>query len=211
MARPRAADYDAKRETILEKSAELFARAGYDGTSLADIAKACGTSKALLYHYYENKEALLSDIIRAHLQELVDVVREARGAAGEPRARLEALVRALLEAYRDADAQHVIQINEMGRLPKEIQDELKAMERELVVHAKEAILEVNPALAARPELVKPVTMSLFGMMNWSFMWFKPSKGMSREQYAGLLTTLIAEGSTAAVGRDAGGGPSTRAG
>lgn len=199
MARPRAADYDAKRETILKKSAELFARAGYDGTSLTDIAKACGTSKALLYHYYENKEALLSDIIRAHLQELVDVVREARSTAGTARERLEALVRATLEAYRDADAEHVIQINEMGRLPKETQDELKAMERELVVHAKEAIVEANPSLAARPELVKPVTMSLFGMMNWSFMWFKPSKGMSREQYAGMLTTLIAEGSRALTG------------
>lgn len=196
MARPRAADYDAKRATILKKSAELFARAGYDGTSLSDIAKACGTSKALLYHYYANKEALLSDIIRDHLQELVDVVREARAIQGPPAERLEALVRALLEAYRDADAEHVIQINEMARLPKEAQDELKAMERELVVHAKEAILEVNPSLATRPELVKPVTMSLFGMMNWSFMWFKPSKGMSREHYAALLTTLIAEGSKA---------------
>ena len=196
MARPRAADYDAKRETILKKSAELFARAGYDGTSLTDIAKACGTSKALLYHYYANKEALLTDIIRDHLQELVDVVREARAFEGSPRDRLEALVRALLEAYRDADHEHVIQINEMARLPKEAQDELKAMERELVAHAKEAILAVNPSLAERPELIKPVTMSLFGMMNWSFMWFKPSKGMSREQYAGLLTTLIAEGSQA---------------
>ncbi len=198
MARPRAADYDAKRETILKKSAELFARAGYDGTSLTDIAKACGTSKALLYHYYANKEALLTDIIREHLQELVDVVREARGIEGDARTRLEALVRALLEAYRDADAEHVIQINEMGRLPKETQDMLKGMERELVAHAKEAILAVNPAVAERPELVKPLTMSLFGMMNWSFMWFKPSKGMSREQYAALLTTLIAEGSKALV-------------
>jgi len=196
VARPRAADYDAKRETILKKSAELFARAGYDGTSLTDIAKACGTSKALHYHYYANKEALLSDIIRDHLQELVDVVREARTVEGSPRERLEALVKALLEAYRDADHEHVIQINEMARLPKEAQDELKAMERELVAHAKEAILAVNPALGERAELVKPVTMSLFGMMNWSFMWFKPSKGMTREQYAGLLTTLIAEGSKA---------------
>lgn len=199
MARPRAADYDAKRETILKKSAELFARAGYDGTSLTDIAKACGTSKALLYHYYENKEALLSDIIRDHLQELVDVVREARGQEGTPRERLEGLVRALLEAYRDADHEHVIQINEMGRLPKETQDMLKGMERELVGHAKEAILAVNPSLADRPELVKPITMSLFGMMNWSFMWFKPSKGMSREQYAALLTTLVADGSKSLVG------------
>lgn len=199
MARPRAADYDAKRVTILEKSAELFARAGYDGTSLNDIAKACGTSKALLYHYYANKEALLSDIIRVHLEDLVDCVREARSVEGSPRDRLRGLVTALLEAYRDADAEHVVQINEMGRLPAEEQAMLKGMERELVRHATEAILAVNPAVADRPELVKPLTMSLFGMMNWSFMWFKPSKGMSRAQYAEMLTTLVAEGSKALVG------------
>jgi len=65
MARTRAQDYDAKRLVILHKSAELFAQYGYSGTSITMIADACGVSKALLYHYYPDKEAVLFDILSA--------------------------------------------------------------------------------------------------------------------------------------------------
>ncbi len=39
----------------------------------------------------------------------------------------------------------------------------------------------------------PVTMSLFGMMNWVYMWFKEGGPISREDYARVATTLILEG------------------
>ena len=68
------------------------------------IAAACGVSKALLYHYYEDKEALLFDVIRVHLQELLEVVRDADQHARSPRGAAADLVGALLDAYRDADA-----------------------------------------------------------------------------------------------------------
>jgi hypothetical protein len=39
----------------------------------------------------------------------------------------------------------------------------------------------------------PVTMSLFGMMNWVYMWFRDGGRISREDYADVATTLILEG------------------
>ena len=105
MARTRAQDYDEKRGAILKGAAKLFAERGYSGASVKMIADACGMSKALLYHYYTDKEELLFDILETHLEGLVSVVE---GAAeedeAEPRARLERLCAALLEAYRDAGA-----------------------------------------------------------------------------------------------------------
>jgi len=59
MARSRAKDYDDKRLVILHRSAQLFAESGYVGTSMNAIADACRVSKALLYHYYPDKEAIL--------------------------------------------------------------------------------------------------------------------------------------------------------
>ena len=64
MARPRSADHGIKRRAILDRSAALFARNGYDRTAMAEVAAACGVSKALLYHYYDSKDALLFDILR---------------------------------------------------------------------------------------------------------------------------------------------------
>src|ERR687894_3302707 len=146
MARTRANDYDEKRRAILDRSAELFAEHGYDRASMSKIAEACGVSKANLYHYYKDKEELLFDVIRFHLEELLEVVEAADSPNLSPEDRLRALVGALLEAYRDADAQHKVQINNLGLLPPARQAELKDMERELVRILADAVVGIAPQL-----------------------------------------------------------------
>ena len=74
MARTRAKDYDDKRDAMLHQAAVVFARDGYDRASMAQLAAECGVSKALLYHYYASKEALLFAIVESHLSDLVDAV-----------------------------------------------------------------------------------------------------------------------------------------
>ncbi|MEP4560021.1 MAG: helix-turn-helix domain-containing protein, partial [Nitratireductor sp.] len=87
MARSRAKDYDDKRRALLHQAALTFARDGYDRASMASLAADCGVSKALLYHYYASKEALLFDIINTHLEALVDAVEAADRPLAEPRQR----------------------------------------------------------------------------------------------------------------------------
>lgn len=196
MARTRAQDYDAKRQVILQKSAKLFAQFGYSGTSIAMIAEACGVSKALLYHYYPDKEAVLFDILSSHLDELIASVEAAVEAAPE-NGRIRAIACALLEAYRDADAEHQIQIANLKLLPADRQESLRALERRLVTLLADAIAAELPEIGRGP-LLKPVTMSAFGMLNWHYLWFREGKGLSRNDYATLVTGLIKSGATGAV-------------
>ncbi len=193
MARPRAEDYDDKRKAILKTSAELFAEHGFDRTSMNQIAQGCGVSKALLYHYYANKDALLYDIIRDHLDELIQGVEAAQGGDSHPEKRLRDYVAALLDAYRDANAEHKIQINEMKRLSPDQQEELKAKERHLVRLFAEAISDAVPEIGKGSMLLKPVTMSLFGMVNWHYLWFRDGGPVSREDYADISTTILLNG------------------
>ena len=192
MARTRASNYDEKRLAILNRSAELFSEHGYDRASMNKIAEACGVSKANLYHYYKDKEGLLFDVIRFHLKELLDVIEEANHPDLPAEERLRDLVGALLEAYRDADSQHNVQISSMRFLPPKRQTELKGMEREMVEIFSNAILGVAPHLKGS-KMLKPVTMSLFGMINWHYLWFKSTGTVSRADYADLVTKLIADG------------------
>jgi TetR/AcrR family transcriptional regulator len=198
MARPKSADHDDKRRAILRRSAKLFAQNGYDRTSMAEVASATGVSKALLYHYYTGKEALLFDILQAHLQDLMDAVRVVDTKLA-PRARLRALIGAVLGAYRDADDEHKIQINELRKLPIARKKELVALERSLVSIFADAVAAAVPTIANRSVLLKPVTMSLFGMMNWHYMWFREKGPVSREDYADMVTTLLIEGAQALGG------------
>ncbi|MBY8915838.1 TetR/AcrR family transcriptional regulator [Nitratireductor rhodophyticola] len=193
MARTRAKDYDDKRDAMLHGAARIFARDGYDRASMNQLATELGVSKALLYHYYTSKEALLFDIIETHLQELVEAVEEADRPGAPPQERLEGLVTALLEAYRDADNEHRVQLSGLQLLPDTQQEELKALERRLVAIFAEAIRQMNPdAFDSRP-LLKPATMSLFGMLNWFYMWFREDRGISRQDYAKLATHLLVSG------------------
>jgi TetR/AcrR family transcriptional regulator len=190
LARTRAKDYDDKRAAILRGAARAFADGGYERTSMATLAGACGVSKALLYHYYDSKDALLSDILRSHLGALVEVVEAV--PEGPPEARLRALIAALLEAYRDADAEHRVQSDAMGSLPEEAQAKLRALQRRLVNAFANAVRAVNPELAGSPRL-KPATMALFGMLNWFYMWWREGGPVSREDYADMVATLFLDG------------------
>jgi AcrR family transcriptional regulator len=198
MARTRANDYDRKRQGILSRSAILFAEHGYTGTSITMIAEACGVSKALMYHYYSSKDAVLFDLLEDHLQNLVTVVEAAAQSAGKPEEKLFAISAALLEAYRGADAEHQVQISSLKLLPPAQQETLKEMERKLVVIVSDAIADAIPHAAKKRHLLKPLTMSLFGMLNWHYLWFRDGKGITREKYARMVTSLILAGAEGAM-------------
>ncbi|MCC7430188.1 TetR/AcrR family transcriptional regulator [bacterium] len=52
-----------KKEAIKRVAYDLFVRFGFSKTSMEDIAKQCGISKALLYYYYVNKEAIFEEVL----------------------------------------------------------------------------------------------------------------------------------------------------
>ena len=198
MARTRANDYDKKRQGILGRSAALFAEHGYTGTSITMIAEACGVSKALMYHYYSSKDAVLFDLLEDHLQNLVTAVEAASQSAGEAEEKLYAISAALLEAYRGADAEHQVQISSLKLLPPAQQEVLKEMERKLVVIVSDAIAAAIPHAAKKRQLLKPLTMSFFGMLNWHYLWFRDGKGITREKYARMVTGLVLAGAEEAM-------------
>lgn len=198
MARTRAHDYDEKRQAILHRTAELFARHGFTGASITMIAEACGMSKALLYHYYRDKEAVLFDILSDHLATLIAAVEEAAAETQSARDRLHAIVGALLESYRDADAEHQVQITSLKLLPDDKQERLKEMERTLVRIFSDVLAQAVPQAAGDRALLMPLTMSLFGMLNWHYLWFREGKGLSRADYAKLATEMVLSGAANAV-------------
>lgn len=196
MARPRASDHDEKRRAILEQSASLFARHGYDRASLSMLAEACGMSKALLYHYYTDKSELLFDIIRTHLEHLLAVTAVGDGVRPhDPRSHLQRLAETLLEAYHQADSKHHVQISQLQFLPELQQAALKAMQRKLVDRFAMAIAPCLAPGLDQDALLKPLTMSLFGMLNWHHLWFRENGPMTRSGYARLAVALVVEGAT----------------
>ena len=193
MARTRAADFEEKQRGILDKAAQVFAEQGMEKASMSQIATVAQVSKALLYHYYPSKDALIFAIIMTHLEELDAAIEAADDPALPPQARLRQLVGTVLEAYRGADNQHKVQLNATAALSDAQKAEITAMERTIVRRFSTVLDQINPGLNSKERpLLMPVTMSLFGMMNWVYMWFRDGGRISRDDYADVATTLILE-------------------
>jgi AcrR family transcriptional regulator len=118
MARPQSPDYDKRREAIVEAAASLYARRGFQGASVSDLAKACGTSKALIYHYFPSKDDILYEVMASHLDGLVDAVDDVM-QVGDARERLRALTFAFMRLYVGAQHSHKVLLNELDNLPPE--------------------------------------------------------------------------------------------
>ena len=89
MARTRAQDFDEKQRGILDLAAAVFADKGMEKASMSQIAAHAQVSKALLYHYYPSKDALIFAIIVTHLEELDAAIAAADDPKLEPPDRLQ--------------------------------------------------------------------------------------------------------------------------
>jgi len=185
MPRGIARDHDEKRAALRKGAARYFARHGYDRASMTGAARECGVSKALLYHYYDSKESLLFDILHGHLSDLADRVTHAR-AQGVP-----GLIRVILAVYEDADAEHKLQIDALATLPPDLQTPLIALQRRLVGTMSDAVARERPGLTG--DRLRAVTMSVFGILNWFYMWHRPGKGLTRADYAALAADFVSGG------------------
>lgn len=194
MARTIAKDHDQKREQILKMAAKVFADQGFDRASMTLLAKECGISKANIYHYYDSKDAILYDILETYLRELRDRICNVDLDGLNPEQKLRKAVREILFAYQGADDEHRVQISGMSALTEEQQKRLRGYQLDLVNFVRDILLEMSPgSFDGAKDKLRGATMSVFGMLNWYYMWNTGAGAKAREDYADLVSTLTMHG------------------
>ena len=190
MARVRdPAGYDGQREMILSNAAQLFAQRGYAGTSMNEVAAACGVSKATLYHYVRDKHDLAVRIAEEHVQRLEAVVEQVMREHSTPEARLAALIRSFVAEYAVAQNAQRVLTEDVRFLREEDQARIVGVERRVVAAFARTIAEVRGE-AASSKLGKPMAMLLFGMINWMFTWMKPNRELDHEAIGEIVSDLF---------------------
>ena len=190
MPRAVARDHDAKREAILKGAARVFAREGFARASMAQVAEECGVSKANLYHYHSGKDALLFDILDSYLSALRDRIC-GLDLPEAPRKALITVLTEILLAYDGMDDEHRIQTEGMAALPPEQQAVLKGYQRDLVRRMEDVLKMAAPDLEGIP--LREATMSVFGMLNWFYMWSPGADVIARHRYAHTVAALTLGG------------------
>ncbi|MEN9761515.1 MAG: hypothetical protein RI906_1341 [Pseudomonadota bacterium] len=192
MARPRASDYDAQRQRIIERAVSAFARIGYPSASMAMLAQACGTSKAGLYHYFDSKQSLLFEALDRYTRRLDETVKAVDVRKLSPQAALSQTLRVLMQEYQHSHAYHTALLNDVKFLAPDQATLIRRQERAVVDHIASVLEAAAPGrIDARHRTV--VTMALLGMINFTFAWLKPGGAVSHDEFAELASDLWLRG------------------
>lgn len=176
--------------TILDKACMLFARKGYDGTSLTDIAEAAGLTRAAVYYYFKNKEALLEAIIDDNSRQPVErSLKIRREMASSPTEQLHEFVRMHVQSILGRQVQmKMINVTETA-LPEELSRKHQAAKRAFLEEFREIIRLGIQAGEFRPVDDRLAAFGVIGMGAWSVQWFNPEGELSAEEIACQIADL----------------------
>ncbi|HEY2978316.1 MAG TPA: TetR/AcrR family transcriptional regulator, partial [Burkholderiaceae bacterium] len=124
-----------------------------------------------------------------HVSRLVELVRETIAEESDPEVRLKLMIRRFVEAYAEARHEHRVLTQDVKFLAGAGKARVLAREREVVAAFADTIALLRPEAGAE-NLHKPLTMLLFGMINWMFTWLKPDGELTYEAMAPVVTELF---------------------
>jgi len=193
MPRVRADDYDNKKSKILDAAASLFADRGYAGSRMDEIAKACGVSKSMLYHYFKKKEDVLADILQEHVSRLIESIKKhvAHGSGTDKMEYFRGFIEVYLNPSGQSRASHVVALHDMRYLTAQQRKRQVKLERQLL-ELVENILQQMRAGDTRTDY-RVSAFLLIGMLNWVELWYDESGQMSANKFYERITRLFLTG------------------
>lgn len=178
--------YDRRRQRAVHQAAKVFAKRGYDQTTMQELASTMGLATGALYHYFGAKEQLLRAICDQLMEPLLERARELAAVDAPAREQLRALVRlwvAHVVEHRDhmlvfQQERHVIETGPAWRGVRASRKEFERLVAELLARAQVATERPLGLLA------------LLGMVNHTAQWYRPRGSLSPEQIADGYVDLV---------------------
>ena len=163
MATPLVQRGSGRRGQILAVAAELFAKHGYHGVSIADLGAAVGVSGPALYRHFEGKEALLAEMLIGISEHLLAGGQERAAVGGGPQEVLVALVEFQADfALREPEL-IVVQDRDLANLPAGARHQVRQLQRRYVEIWVDTLSKLHPGLS--DEAARVAAHGAFGLLN----------------------------------------------
>ncbi len=166
---------------ILETAARLICARGYEGTSIQDIAEACGLTKAGLYHHIRSKEHLLLQIMDYGMDVFEELVLSQVAPIADPLERLKACMeKNVLLMTHGWSKEVTIILHEHATLTGEARAHINARKKRYVRFLEAAFDEAVRARRIRPVDKTVAAFAFLGMVLWIYKWYRPDGALSED-------------------------------
>jgi TetR/AcrR family transcriptional regulator, fatty acid metabolism regulator protein len=108
---------EEKRRVLLDAAVRVFARNGFHGARVGDIAEEAGVAHGLLYHYFSSKDEVLQTVFRENWGELLDRFQAVEASDEPADEKLRGIVKILLRTWRNDPDLVTVMVREVGRSP----------------------------------------------------------------------------------------------
>jgi AcrR family transcriptional regulator len=175
---------DSKRRhrSVMETAARVICERGYEGASIQEIAKACGLTKAGLYHHIRSKEHLLHEIMNYGMDLFEEQVLREVLTITDPVERLKAcMARNIQLVTRGWSKEITIILHEHATLRGEARAQINARKKRYVRFLESSFAEAVRDGHLRPVAPKVAAFAFLGAVLWIYKWYRPDGEISEDQ------------------------------
>ena len=193
---PQTARRDKNRAEILQAAARVISRNGFHGMSMRKLARVTRRGLATFYNYFASKEEVLFELQRQAFSTLIVSAEKSLDGISEPQERLLKFISNHVRYFTEHPDVMQVLVREAATLPRGW--------RQVIRGLKDSYFEIGrkivSAIATRyshvpdPELER-ATYGLFGMLNWVYGWYEPSRHGSPDEVAGTIHRMALHGLT----------------
>jgi AcrR family transcriptional regulator len=194
----RSPKWQARRDTIVDTAARVFARGGYDATGITELCVATDLGKGALYHYIGSKEELLAAIHDRVMDQVMvgaDRVAASNASPAELLVMLGDELLGIISRYPD----HVwVFLHEFHALTGERAERFHRRRREYEQRV-EAVFEDGVAAGEFRDVEPRLTaLAWLGMHNYAYLWFKADRPLGPSDIAKRFADIFLQGITASA-------------
>lgn len=185
---------DNLRSVLLREAARLFAAKGFDATSVQDVVDAGEVTKGAFYYHFESKDELLHEIHQRFITYELEQAEVILSRGLSPRETLHALVVSLVESIALFQPEVTIFFREMHRLSPGKFEEIRT-QRDRYERMFRSVIEKGQEIGAFRRDISPTlqTLALFGMCNWTYIWYRQQGEWTPQDVGGILASIFLAG------------------
>lgn len=160
------------RDDLMNVAIDLFAKRGFKGTSMRNIADALGVSVSNIYHYFGNKEGLWLAILEHSVKDLPKRLAAAMSNDGDPLHRFRILLQSHLElSARHQKESQIFFIDQSMLSPEGIKVNRKIQKGILDIYIKE-LTALKQAEIVKTDNIKILAFNVLALVNWHLRWYR---------------------------------------
>ena len=182
------------KERLLNVATRLFARHGFESTSVQDIVDAAGVTKGAMYHYYGSKDDLLYEVYHQILTMQTSHLEAIAAGPGTAEERLRAAATDVIETSCENLDDMIVFFRSLHMLPEDKQTQIRAERRSYQEKFRALVDEGVAAGTFRADISADIVVHYFlSVVNQLGSWYRPDGTLSPAQVAELFTELLVGG------------------